>query len=453
MRSGRCAATVSGPTGPAVSAGTRRTGDAPRSPPPADRPRRAPRCPPTGRPVACGCSWTPAAVAAGAAARVRRAGERRLHPHHRAAPARPRGGAGHRRREQPARRRHASARSSTASSGSWPARTPTPPGWRTRTPPRWSPRSAGRPRPGRRSTWCTPTCRCRAGGARGAGRRRPRRRCTRCTGTCSATPSSTPPSTAGAGCSSPGSPARRWPAVPRRCAGRRSGWCRSPSRCPPRPRWPGDERAGFALVLGRLCALKGVDTAVRACRAAGLPLVLAGPVGPYPDPASLERALADPAGAGAGPPRRRLVHRARGPAPGRRGGALGRHRGRRGEGRPAPPRAGGARPGPLARARRDGGLRGARRRDAGGRDGRGCLPSLLDDGVTGFLAADEEEFTAALDRVDELDPQACAQVARRRFAPAVMAEGYERLYAKVLARTSTGARVSGRGPGRPAVRR
>ena len=67
----------------------------------------------------------------------------------------------------------------------------------------------------------------------------------------------------------------------------------------------------------------------------------------------------------------------------------------------------------------------------------GCLPSLLDDGVTGFLAADEAEFTAALGRLDELDPQACAQVARRRFAPAVMADGYERLYAQVLRRTTS----------------
>ena len=40
----------------------------------------------------------------------------------------------------------------------------------------------------------------------------------------------------------------------------------------------------------------------------------------------------------------------------------------------------------------------------------GCLPSLVDDGVTGFLADDEAGFTAALGRLDELDPDACADV-------------------------------------------
>jgi glycosyltransferase involved in cell wall biosynthesis len=65
---------------------------------------------------------------------------------------------------------------------------------------------------------------------------------------------------------------------------------------------------------------------------------------------------------------------------------------------------------------------------------RGCLPSLVEPGVTGFLAADEAEFAAALGRLAELDPTACAAAARRRFAPEVMADGYERLYGEVLSR-------------------
>ena len=32
---------------------------------------------------------------------------------------------------------------------------------------------------------------------------------------------------------------------------------------------------------------------------------------------------------------------------------------------------------------------------------RGCLPSLVEPGVTGFLASDEAEFTAALGRLDD----------------------------------------------------
>jgi glycosyltransferase involved in cell wall biosynthesis len=60
----------------------------------------------------------------------------------------------------------------------------------------------------------------------------------------------------------------------------------------------------------------------------------------------------------------------------------------------------------------------------------------VESGVTGFLASDEEEFTQALRRIDELDPRACAETARRRFSPDVMADGYEGLYAEVLRRVA-----------------
>src|SRR4029453_13364604 len=39
--------------------------------------------------------------------------------------------------------------------------------------------------------------------------------------------------------------------------------------------------------------------------------------------------------------------------------------------------------------------------------GRGALPELVDHGVTGWLADDEDEFAGYLQRVDELDRQAC----------------------------------------------
>jgi hypothetical protein len=66
----------------------------------------------------------------------------------------------------------------------------------------------------------------------------------------------------------------------------------------------------------------------------------------------------------------------------------------------------------------------------------------VEEGRTGFLATDEDGVTAALGRLDEIDPEVCAAEARRRFAPAVMADGYERLYAEALRRArSTGPRV------------
>ena len=67
---------------------------------------------------------------------------------------------------------------------------------------------------------------------------------------------------------------------------------------------------------------------------------------------------------------------------------------------------------------------------------RGCLPSLVDHGRTGFLATDEAGFTAALGRLAEIDPAVCAAEARRRFAPAVMASRYEELYAEAVRRAS-----------------
>lgn len=205
---------------------------------------------------------------------------------------------------------------------------------------------------------------------------------------------------------------------------------------PAQPPVPRDERSDAVLVLSRLCEAKGTDVALRACRAAGVPLVLAGPVGGQPDRASLEAALADPAHPVAGYPDVRwfLEH-----------------------------------VDPLLdddRARWIGSVSGAEKEDLLRRSRavlfpirwpepggtavcealaagtpviahpRGCLPSLVEHGVTGFLAEDEDAFVAALHRLDEIDPAACASAAAGRFAPAVMADGYEALYAEVLHRAA-----------------
>ena len=63
---------------------------------------------------------------------------------------------------------------------------------------------------------------------------------------------------------------------------------------------------------------------------------------------------------------------------------------------------------------------------------RGVMAELVDHGVTGWLADDEDEFAGYLQRVDELDRQACRAVAERRFSPAAMAARYETFYRHVL---------------------
>jgi glycosyltransferase involved in cell wall biosynthesis len=198
---------------------------------------------------------------------------------------------------------------------------------------------------------------------------------------------------------------------------------------------PPRERSRAVLVLSRLCEAKGTDIALRACREAGLPLVLAGPVGGQPDRAALETALTDPASPVCGYPdvrwfldevAPRLDERAR--WIGSVAGAAKRELLRRSRAVLFPIRW--AEPGgtavceALAAGTPVVGM------------ARGCLPSLVEPGVTGFLATDEAGFAAALERLDELDPEACAETARRRFAPGVMADGYERLYAEVLRRTA-----------------
>ncbi|MGY1632457.1 glycosyltransferase [Geodermatophilus sp. SYSU D01186] len=198
---------------------------------------------------------------------------------------------------------------------------------------------------------------------------------------------------------------------------------------------PRRDRTDAVLVLSRLCEAKGTDVAVRACRAAGLPLVLAGPVGGQPDRAALDAALADPGSPARTHPDVRWFLEHVDPLLGEDAHWIGS--------------VSGAEKDELLRRSRavlfpirwdePGGTAVCEALAAGTpvvAMARGCLPALVADGVTGFLAGDEAEFTAALHRIAEVDPEDCAATARRRFSPAVMADGYERLYAEVVRRAA-----------------
>jgi glycosyltransferase involved in cell wall biosynthesis len=203
-----------------------------------------------------------------------------------------------------------------------------------------------------------------------------------------------------------------------------------------------EERTDSVLVLSRLCEAKGIDIALRACKAAGVPLVLAGPVGGQPDQAALDSALADPRSPVRGYPDVRWFLETVAPlldGDGARwiGSVAGREKAdllRRSRAVLFP-----------IRWEEPGGTAVCEALAAGTpvvAMARGCLPSLVEPAVTGHLADDEAQFTAALGRLDELDPEACAADARTRFSPGVMAGGYERLYAELLARAAT--RTGGR---------
>jgi glycosyltransferase involved in cell wall biosynthesis len=68
---------------------------------------------------------------------------------------------------------------------------------------------------------------------------------------------------------------------------------------------------------------------------------------------------------------------------------------------------------------------------------RGCLPELVEHGRTGLLVepGDEDALAAAIDVADAIDPGECRRTAGRRFTPARMADRYLRLYDEVLARS------------------
>ena len=77
---------------------------------------------------------------------------------------------------------------------------------------------------------------------------------------------------------------------------------------------------------------------------------------------------------------------------------------------------------------------------------RGCMPALVDHGVTGFLADTDEEFAAYVRRAGEIDPAACRRAAEERFSAGAMADRYLELYAEVIRRTRPGAPVGGGTP-------
>jgi glycosyltransferase involved in cell wall biosynthesis len=62
---------------------------------------------------------------------------------------------------------------------------------------------------------------------------------------------------------------------------------------------------------------------------------------------------------------------------------------------------------------------------------RGCLPELIDDGVTGLLTTEEDALGDLVHKAGTVDPGACRAEAERRFAPAVMAAAYLDLYERL----------------------
>jgi glycosyltransferase involved in cell wall biosynthesis len=70
---------------------------------------------------------------------------------------------------------------------------------------------------------------------------------------------------------------------------------------------------------------------------------------------------------------------------------------------------------------------------------RGCMPSLVEHGVTGWLADTDAEFAEGVRRAGDIDPAACRAAAEDRFSAGAMADRYLELYDEVVRRTSVTA--------------
>lgn len=174
--------------------------------------------------------------------------------------------------------------------------------------------------------------------------------------------------------------------------------------------WPlGTTPGEHVLWIGRMAAIKGPHRAIRAARAAGVPLVLAGPVQP-----GHERFFAEEVEPHVDGDAVRYIGEVGGDAKAR---AYGEARALLMPIRWAEPfglvmteaMACGT---PVIAFR------------------EGAAPEVVEDGVSGFLVDDEAEMAAAIGRVDELDRAAVRACAEERFGLDRAVAGYEAVYAR-----------------------
>ena len=170
-------------------------------------------------------------------------------------------------------------------------------------------------------------------------------------------------------------------------------------------------RRRFALTLGRLCPEKGIDDAIEAARRAGVPLLIAGAVFPYPAHQDyvrmhiLPRLDADRRWIGAvgGLQKKRLLSQARCVL--------------------VPSKVGETSSLVAMEAIAAGTPVIAYR--------AGALPDIVEHGRTGFVVDDIDAMAAAIGAADRIDPATCRRRAAERFALEKMTRSYLARYAEL----------------------
>lgn len=170
----------------------------------------------------------------------------------------------------------------------------------------------------------------------------------------------------------------------------------------------------FALFLGRICPEKGVHLAIAAARLAGVPLLIAGQVYPYPAHQQYFETAIRPA---LGPGCRFL-------------GPVGFARKRR------LLTAAACLLVPSLAAETSSLV--AREAAACGTAviafPNGAMAETVDEGRTGFLVRDADAMAAAMARVDRIEPEECRAIAAARFSQEAMIDAYLTLYGRLVRR-------------------
>ena len=190
---------------------------------------------------------------------------------------------------------------------------------------------------------------------------------------------------------------------------------------------PGPGTGGYLLFTGRMCADKGVHHAVRVARRAGWPLVIAAKMRELGERAYFEEQVRPLLGPGADMPAEQPLAA--------RSGLMGHAAALV---NPI------TWPEPLGLVMADALAAGTPVLAYP----HGAAPEIIDHGRTGYLCRDEDEMTAAVARVPQIDRRRCRAAAERRFSLARMAADYGRLYGAIL--EHPGRVTPGRtGTGRP----
>jgi glycosyltransferase involved in cell wall biosynthesis len=71
----------------------------------------------------------------------------------------------------------------------------------------------------------------------------------------------------------------------------------------------------------------------------------------------------------------------------------------------------------------------------------GALPEVVEHGETGFIVDCQDQMMNAVQRTDEISPETCRSIAKRRFDASRMVDDYVELYKRIFTATSVSARA------------